>query len=250
MLGGGVVDTDFQQKAVELCFGQGVGAFLLDRVLGGQNHEGLRQAMRFAFQRDLIFLHGFEQGRLRFGRGAVDFVGQQQVGEYRAAPGDELVAGHVEQRVADDIRGHQIRSELDAREFAGEGFGQRLDQQGFAQPGHALKQDVRAGQQADQHFVENRRLADEDFGQFIADGLQQGGGLLRLFFVQGAHGSFLRRVYRRWSRRCSVCMVRVNSSADCAWPDISAEWMSLVLQSAILASTMRFSEASIRFRSG
>ena len=68
----GIADQDLQQEAVELGFRQRVGAFLLDRVLRGDGHErgGEREAL--AFDRHLLLLHGFEQGRLRLRRGAVD----------------------------------------------------------------------------------------------------------------------------------------------------------------------------------
>jgi hypothetical protein len=49
-----------------------------------QHHEQLRQLVRFTSDRDLSLFHGFEQGRLHLGRGAVDFVGQHKIAENRA----------------------------------------------------------------------------------------------------------------------------------------------------------------------
>jgi hypothetical protein len=47
---------------------------------------------------DLAFLHGLQEGGLGLGRGAVDLVGEQQVGEDRALLEGELgVAGVVDQ---------------------------------------------------------------------------------------------------------------------------------------------------------
>ena len=42
LFGGGVVHADIEHETVQLCFGQRIGALLLDRVLCGQNKEGLR----------------------------------------------------------------------------------------------------------------------------------------------------------------------------------------------------------------
>ena len=39
----GILDIDVKQEAVELSFGQGVGSFLLDRVLSSQNEKGFVQ---------------------------------------------------------------------------------------------------------------------------------------------------------------------------------------------------------------
>jgi hypothetical protein len=65
-------------------------------------------------------LHGFEQRRLRLGRRAVDFVGQQNVGEDRALhEGPGAVAGggiFLDDVGAGDVGRHQVRRELDALE--------------------------------------------------------------------------------------------------------------------------------------
>ncbi len=66
----------------------------------------------------LLLLHGLEQGRLGLWRGAVDFVGQQKIGE--DGPGLEIehlfaVAVILHHGGADHIGGHQVGSELDAR---------------------------------------------------------------------------------------------------------------------------------------
>ena len=44
----GIADVDLQQEAVELRLGQRIGALLLDRVLGRQHVEGLRQVVALA----------------------------------------------------------------------------------------------------------------------------------------------------------------------------------------------------------
>ena len=81
--GGWVAHTDFEQESVELCFGQGIGAFLLDRVLGGENREPLPERVSGAVDRRGPFLHRFKQCGLRLRRRAVDLVDEQQVGEER-----------------------------------------------------------------------------------------------------------------------------------------------------------------------
>ena len=80
----GVVHQHLHHEAVDLRFGQRVGAFGLDRVLCRHHHKRVGHFVRFTGNRDLAFLHHFEQGALHFGRGAVDLIGQQQVGEHGA----------------------------------------------------------------------------------------------------------------------------------------------------------------------
>ena len=69
------------QEPVELALGQRVGALVLDRVLGGDHHERRVERVGRAVDRDLALLHRLEQRRLRLGRGPVDLVAEDDVGE-------------------------------------------------------------------------------------------------------------------------------------------------------------------------
>jgi hypothetical protein len=80
----GVVDHHFHQEAVDLGFGEGVGAVGFDGVLGGQDQEWFGDLVAVFADGDLVFLHDFEEGGLDFGGGAVDLVGEQEVAEHRA----------------------------------------------------------------------------------------------------------------------------------------------------------------------
>ena len=79
-----VADHQLEHEAVDLRLGQRVGAFLLDGVLRGQHEERFGQRIGLVADRDLPFLHGFEQRALHLGGRAVDFVGEDEVGEDRA----------------------------------------------------------------------------------------------------------------------------------------------------------------------
>ncbi len=73
-----IVDLDIEHEAIELRFGQRIGSFLLDRILRGDGKEGFGQIVGRASDGDFPFLHGLQQRRLRLGRRAIDFVGQQE----------------------------------------------------------------------------------------------------------------------------------------------------------------------------
>ena len=120
----GIADFELQHEAVDLRFGQRIGAFLLDGVLGGQNQERLFELEGLFADGDLFFLHGFEQGALDFGRGAVDFVGQDEVGEDGAFPGGKAAGLRIVNLGADDIGGQQVGRELEAGKFDVEAVGQ------------------------------------------------------------------------------------------------------------------------------
>ncbi len=112
-------DLDFEQKPVELRLGKGVRAFLLDRVLRGHHKERLFELVDRAGRRHGTFLHRLEQCRLRFRRGAVDLVGQEQLREDGSRSELEFVApfgigGHDPR--ADDVGRHQVGRELNAPE--------------------------------------------------------------------------------------------------------------------------------------
>ena len=146
-VGIGIADQHLEHEAVDLRFGQGIRAFGLDGVLGGQHQERIGHLEGLAPDGHLVLLHHFEQRALHLGRGAVDLVGQQQVGEDRAERGVELAGLLVVDARADQIGGHQVGRELDALELAADRLGQRLDRHGLGQAGHAFDQDVPARQQ-------------------------------------------------------------------------------------------------------
>ena len=114
----GIADQHLEHKAVHLGFGQGIGALGLDRVLGGQHQERVGHHEGLAPDGHLVLLHHFEQGALHLGRGAVDLIGQQQVGEDRAERGVELAGLLVVDARADQVGGDQVGGELDALELA------------------------------------------------------------------------------------------------------------------------------------
>jgi hypothetical protein len=94
--------------------------------------------MRLAGDRDLVFLHHFEQRALHLGRRAVDFVGEQQVGEHGAERRVELAGLLVVDARADEVGGHQVGRELDALEAAADRSRERLDRQRLGEAGNAF----------------------------------------------------------------------------------------------------------------
>ena len=80
---------------------------------------------------------------------------------------------------ADDVGRHQVRRELQPGEAAADDVGQGPDRQRLGHAGHALEQDVPAGQQADQHPLDHQVLADDDPLHLEQGPLQHGGGISR-----------------------------------------------------------------------
>src|ERR1700712_838940 len=107
---------ELQQKPVELRLRQLVGALVFDRILGRRNDERVGQRLGFAVHTDLTFFHRLQQCGLRFRRGSVDLVSQQQVGENRAAAESERGGAVVIDQRAGDVAGQQVRGERDALE--------------------------------------------------------------------------------------------------------------------------------------
>ena len=108
-----IVDVDLHQEAVELGFGQRIGAFLLQRILRRQHVERARQIVARAGDRDMMLLHRLQQRRLGARAGAVDLVGHQQLGEHRARDEAEiaLAAGALLQHLgAENVGRHQVRA--------------------------------------------------------------------------------------------------------------------------------------------
>ena len=146
----GIGHIDLHQEAIQLGFGQRIGALLLNRVLGCQHMEGTRQIVPFTRHCHMIFLHRLQQSRLRTRAGAVDFIGHQKLGEHR--PLDKAEFATAIPRIlhhlrANNVRWHQIGCELHATGLKPEHKTQRLDQSGLRQSRHADKQRMPAREQ-------------------------------------------------------------------------------------------------------
>ena len=175
LLGARVVDEHLHQEPVALGLGQRVDALGLDRVLGGEDEEGVGQRVGDPADGDLPLGHDLEQRRLHLGGRAVDLVGEHEVGEHRAELDVEGVLAGLVDAGADDVGGHQVGGELQAGELAADGGRQRLDREGLRDAGHALEQHVPAGQQGDEHPLDQAVLADDDALDLEQHPLQLGG---------------------------------------------------------------------------
>ena len=80
---GQVINNHIEHETIQLRFRQWIGTFHLDRILSSQYEKGLGQQVPRSGNRDLIFLHSLQQGRLSLGRRTIDFVSQNHVGEDR-----------------------------------------------------------------------------------------------------------------------------------------------------------------------
>ena len=129
--------------------------------------------MPHAAHRDLPLLHRFQQRRLRFGRRAVDFVGQDDVREDRAFEEPPLAGPRAavlfDDLRARDVRRHQVGRELNPAEGQIQRPSQRADHQRLGQPRHALQQAVPAAEQRDQQLLDDLVLADNHLGQLLLD---------------------------------------------------------------------------------
>ena len=174
-----VLEPVGEHEAVELGLGELEGPALLDRVLGGDHQERRRQGEGVVADRHLPLLHRLEQGALDLRRGPVDLVGQQEVREDRPAVGPEVVGPLVEDLRADDVRRQEVDGELDPLEVEVDRLGQDRDEQGLRQAGHALQEQVAAGEQGDQGPLDDDVLADDDGADPLADAADELDGLGR-----------------------------------------------------------------------
>ena len=157
-----VAEADAHEKAVELGFRQGKGSHLVRRVLRGDDEEGIGQGAGLALGGDLALLHGFEQCALGLGRGAVDLVGQDQLGEDGTGMEVEAFRCAVVDRHPDDVCGQQVAGELDALVVQVEEGGQEMGEGGLAHARQVLDEQVSAAQQAGHGQAQDPGLAEDD----------------------------------------------------------------------------------------
>ena len=165
-----IADLHHEHEAVQLGFRQRVGAFLLHRVLRGENEKWRLKRECLPGRGDLRFLHRLEESRLGFGRRAVDFVREQHIRENGTFDEIELAPAGLGVFLNDvgagDIAGHEVGRELDAVEAERENLGEGGDHEGFGKAGYANQEAVAAGEHGDEERIEYVGLADDDFMNF------------------------------------------------------------------------------------
>ena len=168
----GVADRGLHEEAVQLSFGQRVGARLLDGVLGRDHHEGLGRRAAHAVDRHLGLFHDLQEGGLRLGRRTVDFVGQDDLREDRAGVEDPLARLLVEHVDARDIRRQQVRGELDTRVRAVNGRADRARQRRLSGTGSVFEQEVAAGEHRGQGQAHRLALVEHRHGHAVDEALE------------------------------------------------------------------------------
>src|SRR5260370_19161469 len=121
--------------------------------------------MGLAVDGRLALFHGLEQGGLRLGAGAVDLVGEENLGKHRTWPEVEVVFLLVEGAHAGHIGREKIGCELDATESAVERAGQGFCEHRLADTRHVLDEKVPLAEEGDEAepdflFLVDDRAAD------------------------------------------------------------------------------------------
>src|SRR6185436_10277225 len=161
-LGVRITELDAHQEAVELRFRQRESAHLMGGILRGYDEEGLRQAPGLAFGRHLMLLHRLEEGALGLGRGAVDLVGEDDLGENRPRMKLESPGFTVVDRYPENVGRQEVARELYALEAQSQGGGERVREHGLADPGYILDQQVAARDEAGDGEPDLMYLAEND----------------------------------------------------------------------------------------
>ena len=122
---------------------------------------------------------------MRARAGTVDLVGHQKLGEDR--PRNEAEAAlpgltFLKHFGAENVRGHQVRSELNALRIKSERNPHGLDELGLGETRHADKEAVAAAEYSDERLIDYRVLAEDHIS---------GGSLGRAHVV----GACLRRAH-------------------------------------------------------
>ena len=144
--------------------------------MGGHDQKGLLEGGGDPVHSDLPLLHGLQQGGLGAGSGPVDLVGQHHIGQQGAGPVLELPGLLVIEVDARQVRGQQVRGELDALEVPADGSGKGPEEHGLAGAGDVLQQHMAGAEEAHQHQPDGVLLAHDDAGAVMYDFIAVGRG--------------------------------------------------------------------------
>ena len=135
--------------------------------------NGVGQRVGHAVDGHVALGHRLEQRRLRLGRGPVDLVDQQDVGEHRARAGTRsfiVLVSMIDDPVMSpgSMSGVHCTRRLSAPHRLTEGAGEHR----LADAGHVLEQDVAVGADGDQRQAHDVVLAVDD-GVDVVDDLRR-----------------------------------------------------------------------------
>ena len=140
-------------------------------LLGREYQIWRLQHVRAPTGRHLALFHGLQQRCLRLGRGAVDFIGEQHVGEDRPAHETEValacLAVLLQDVRAGDVRRHQVGRELNAIGVERQGAREVGDQCRLREARHTHQQAVPAGEERREQEVDDLVLTDDTRSQLL-----------------------------------------------------------------------------------
>ena len=170
-----VAQAQAHEEAIQLCLGQGEGAFVVDGILGGDQKEGREKLVIIAIGGDFAFRHGFEEGGLGARGGAVNFVSQDDLGKDGAGPEFKLGGLGIENAVAGNVVGQQVGGTLDAFEGAADAAGDGAGEHGLGHTGDVFKQNMAFGTIGHHGEDDLVALADDHLFDVVHDAVDGGG---------------------------------------------------------------------------
>jgi len=162
-----IADAKSHEESVELRFRKREGAMIFRRVLSGDDHKRLLKGIGLVVDGDLGFAHRFEEAALSLWRGAVDFVGQDDVGKQGARHELKRLFLAIEHGNADDIGGQQVTGELNPLEGAIQRAREAMGQRGLPDTGDVLDQEMAACQQADDRHLDHLWFPFDDLRDIV-----------------------------------------------------------------------------------
>jgi hypothetical protein len=148
-----------EHEAIYLRFRKRVGSFLLYRILCREHQKRLFQNVRRAANGDLLLLHRFEQCGLNLRWCAIYLVRENDVREDRALLYLKQPGGLIVHLRAYDVRGQEVRCELDPLKRRADRFGERAHRQRFRETRNALEQHMAAREQTHEQPFDHVILA-------------------------------------------------------------------------------------------
>ena len=141
---------------------QRIHALRLDRVLRREHQERRRHRVRDPADQHLTLPHDLEQSGLHLCGSPIDLIREGRSSRTLARAPHRTSPSTGGRRVRHDVGRDEVGRELDAGERATERLRQRGNRQRLAEAGHTLEQAVAAGEQADEHTLEDPFLTDDD----------------------------------------------------------------------------------------
>lgn len=124
-------------------------------ILGSENKKGPRKVDSSSIERHLSLTHCLHQSGLCTGACAIDFIGNEDIGEHRTFTKGKIVVLLIKNEDSKQVTWKKVTCKLDTMQFSADGFCEGTSEGCFSDAWHIFDKYVSIGEKGDNCQIDN-----------------------------------------------------------------------------------------------